>query len=838
MRMLRHIYKLIFTAASICLAVGCSESIELPEEVLSPGDPGTLTVKLTNSTYTRNAQSDNSETLIGTLKICLYDSYNDDAPAIYSRTFTPAEHNSTTIVMSLSDELVEKLFNAESAYKCRMYAVANVEGITDKPSVNDIKNHVVISDFQNTAIQTSFAMAGEGVVIYTPSEDPTEKGSAQGEGKLYRTAAKIRLNISVPESIEVKDNDGNTVETWKPETGDGAMRVMLNNGVQNAPVVTQPGWEPEDESAYYSSTSNRQSYRTFTAGLGTEKYTFGTQVPFYTYPNVWEEAEEESHKTTLTLMVAWRKDSGSIQQMYYQVPVTPGTMNEIVSNYSYTINMNVGMLGSPNPDMAVLVEDVSYQIVNWATEDINIDIKDYRYLVVNPNVYTIDNINEIVIPYYSSHPVVITDVSVNYQRFNFYAKEYDTKNVGQVVDLTIPKDIIDKSVVVNSNNEVVDTIVNYSLEQNPLTKQLNLRVKHDLEIWNPVDSEGKEVSLTGNMTPYTDVEKTIVRYERPENPEEPYSPYIIKVTIAHADNDKYSEEITIIQRPAMYIEPFRNPGDGTSEYGNGQKVTVAVGNVIVNNGFGVVDGDALGSMNDYLYTLNANPNMYVVTVSQLNIGSQYSIGDPRTQFYTNDLSGNGTMATPTANGTPAGSYTPNWNANKYNQSGIGNEWSRSSPALYPPGTTGRTLSYYYPTIEDNVDYEYMVAPQFRVASSYGETIPVNRQGARRRMATYQELNCPAGRWRLPTVGELEYIVSLSNSGKIPLLYTPGDAYWTSRGAYMITSDGISYADPQPEKASVRGVYDEWYWSQYPEYYISPDGTNYIFTLGDMPRTVQ
>ncbi len=106
------------------------------------------------------------------------------------------------------------------------------------------------------------------------------------------------------------------------------------------------------------------------------------------------------------------------------------------------------------------------------------------------------------------------------------------------------------------------------------------------------------------------------------------------------------------------------------------------------------------------------------------------------------------------------------------------------------------------------------------------------------MATYQELNKPAGRWRLPTYGELEFIISLSSTGKIPELYSSGEYYWTAQGACRVNSDGtITLNTSQTDDVYCRGVYDEWYWEQYPQYKITPTGTNYSYTLGDVPRGV-
>ena len=66
----------------------------------------------------------------------------------------------------------------------------------------------------------------------------------------------------------------------------------------------------------------------------------------------------------------------------------------------------------------------------------------------------------------------------------------------------------------------------------------------------------------------------------------------------------------------------------------------------------------------------------------------------------------------------------------------------------------------------------MIAPVFKIASSWGVVTSgsINYVQAQKRCASYQENGYPAGRWRIPTEGEIEFIVSLSNMGYIPKLF--------------------------------------------------------------------
>ncbi|MDE6556461.1 MAG: hypothetical protein K2K55_05800 [Duncaniella sp.] len=831
MQLFSKIYAFFSLLILGAVAVGCSDAIEVPEMPLEAGAPGTITINFRNTRMSRSAASDNSENKIGKLMVCLYDDpLDDDAAPVYRREFIPNGYNATTVVMQLTDELVEKLFPAGGNNECRMYAVANYVDLPEVLTVNNIKSHIVTAAFDASALQESFVMAGEGLVKYTPSDNPAEKGKAEGKGNLIRTAAKINLNISLPDKIEIFDEDSVVIETWFPQTSNDAIHVLLTNGVNSAPIVPSAGWEPADDEAYYNSVeTKKESYRILNAAAGAEgDYPYQMGVPFYTYPNAWTENIEENHKTMLMLMVPWRKDgTDTYNILYYQVPVVPGTLFEITSNYSYNINMKVGMLGSPNPETPIELENLSYQIVDWAAEDIDVTISDYRYLVVNPNYYVANNESQIVIPFYTSHPVEINDIEMTYQRFNFYSD-----GNGDVVEIPITKAQIDRSVT------GTDSLCTYHVVKNNTTGQMSIVIDHKLQMWTPVNADGATVQLTGmsgtgNQT-LDQVKNNINRYVRPANPEGAYSPYKISVKIRHKDNEAFNSDIDIVQYPAMYIEADRNEGGSynvvTSAFGFNYAQSQNYGFVFVNPQFqsGTSFGQAYsGWVNDTdfggvhgLTGNNTNPNMYVITISQLETETQYIIGDPRSNFINNSLSGNNALR-PTTNETT----TPSW--------------SNPGNVVYPTtNSSKRGLLYYYPTNEVDASSKeaYMIAPKIRVASSWGVcTTGRTREQARRRCATYQEQGFPAGRWRLPTLGEFTYITQLSAAGKIPVLFSPNTNYLTAQGFYSVNNNGVVSAGTG-DGASVRAVYDEWYWEQMPQYAMpkNADG-GYDYTLGDVPR---
>lgn len=282
-----------------------------------------------------------------------------------------------------------------------------------------------------------------------------------------------------------------------------------------------------------------------------------------------------------------------------------------------------------------------------------------------------------------------------------------------------------------------------------------------------------------------------------------YVPYTIVVRIYHTDDDEnFYEDVTFVQYPAMYVDYSPN-----SDYVHDNKVgndadNTYKGFVYVNGG-----GNDYGGVHGLGGAANANPNMYIITTTSF-ADDKYVIGDPRVTKYDNILEDNG------------------------------NNWSTTASAIYE-GTPNRQLRYYYPTDNSNAT-EQMIAPKFRIASSYGVSTSGSYENRQRRCASYQEDGYPAGRWRMPTKAEMEYIVLLSTKGIIPKLFnvngdSDGNDYWCAHGLAEPQTTGTVELTPGTTSGSysVRCVYDDWYWGS--DRVLTTDAQKQVFTWGDMPR---
>lgn len=280
--------------------------------------------------------------------------------------------------------------------------------------------------------------------------------------------------------------------------------------------------------------------------------------------------------------------------------------------------------------------------------------------------------------------------------------------------------------------------------------------------------------------------------------------YTYNILLRQIDKPSVSATLTIRQRPAVYITNERN-----SDTDNMHKGYVRVNAADTADAYSVYltpTGEARANMgsNGAKFTSssnNKNPNRYVIRTTVLPEGSSNVLGDPRLLTIDN---------LPCENGE---------------------NWSKSATALY--GSSPRKLTYYYPTSQSN-EYDNIIAPAFMIADSHAATIHTSYRDAMKRCASIQIDGYPAGRWRVPTVAEIEYITKLSADGKIPILFTKGGNYWCNSGYVTVprnVGEKIKYNRYYDLSFTtmVRCIYDTWYWGESKAVNVN------TFTWGDRPR---
>lgn len=325
--------------------------------------------------------------------------------------------------------------------------------------------------------------------------------------------------------------------------------------------------------------------------------------------------------------------------------------------------------------------------------------------------------------------------------------------------------------------------------------ELNLKSVTYYDFKNGRNTDYTTTARNNNWITYDDVTRTFSINHALNNDSSTStfdsSPYVFTFEIRHADDHNYTTgDIVVTQYPAMYIKAEKSNGvvfvNDQSYSGTSSSITVYDDS---SNSIGsIVQPSGVNGSGD-----NNNQNQYTVYVTTLPSNSPYVIGDPR----------------------------------------LGTSSSV---------TTLDGLTNYKPAAEDT---QNVIAPVFKIASSYGKTSTLWYNDAQTRCAAYQENGYPAGRWRLPTQAEIEFLVSLSENDKIPALFTVGrqyfnsnyymSYYWaggflgygpievmdfsnkTTTTAYNGHSYNFSYTyngqTTQYHCVYTRCVYDVWYWGE-------------------------
>lgn len=497
-------------------------------------------------------------------------------------------------------------------------------------------------------------------------------------------------------------------------------------------------------------------------------------IPFYSYPYQWDaDGNNDCH---LYLTIDWQSELGGLSTYYYIVPI--GEVTELVRNNHYKIDLDVAILGGTEEEPVTL--NSNYIIENWSTQTISTELKKYRFLWVENTSYEMKNTTELRIPYASSH---------NCERIVVTCKQ---PNLATNVDKTWDDDDFSST---NPNAEFYCALVDGEIVY-----------KH------PLENDYKKDDFD-------------------------FTPYDIEIKIQHIDNEdgianEMSKTIKIKQYPAIYAEAKANSdyNDGSS---NRNDTNDNRGYMFV-NGY-TEDGEDITTQ-DYFCSANGmanvdfeNPtyNMFVITVTSVD-QTEYLLGDPREKeplqsFIDEKHNGSYSIwaAAPSTDGS-ASRILKNYLATEVNNS------------LY--ANNNNTVYENDKAAEAGERTVKMLAPKFRVASAYavlgtGATEAQYLHYMKKRCASYQEDGYPAGRWRLPTRAEFQFIVYLSYKEKIPTLYDPTSNYWCAHG-YGKPNNGNVTMNYETKSGgnSVRCVYDEWYWGSEK----IADKTK--FTWGDEPIT--
>lgn len=907
-------------------------------------------------------------------------------------TLEPGANGKTDISFRFDMDEFDKYFPGGDG-SCYFYAFVNLS----EAQIGELKNkpqdvyddYQVTTNFKSVIVPADFVMtSGRQELKYNATSKAfTVNDNSNTTIKVTRLAAKIRMAVKMnyvyigedgvpmtPPSEDATEEEkaafiASVRHTIIPSTkADGTpadMLLFIQDGVVRGQLSGEAltddklATKVDGKDGYYDvavgSTVEQGARKLEKPGEGDRQapdgYQFYNKVPYYSYPNEWENISSEEHNTMLTLQVKWEEHSGYIAEgskpsgsddvepfdTWYSIPVNYSG-NKLEANHYYRIKLHVTAVGSQSQHEPMEIGNAECEILEWAqSEDINVDIKDMRFLILEKNYYEMGSDDYIEIPYITSHTTDFSPYEEGFYTIKVSYKDLSQQTTELVVGsgASIQLKLNEKagghtytdSQNKNSQNAAGEHIYSYTLDDaNGI-----LRFYHPLKVWNV--PEGSEPS-TANRFTYSDIDDD--------------KNYTIEIKFAHKDmmtteyEDEWTREVTITQGGSeITIEAeYRKIGSNLNVNGsiyhdmvsiNGSQNATPISNygyypILFGNYGMTIDELKIGDKSRDLYLITLDGSIEKVAsaertfdrkkkitdsilkgetyddweyldipgtapfVTQDNLKQVeqqrlaalkaldktvqgYKIGDPRTTKININLGGNSAMQdaenkTPwseetiySSAGNDAGSFpaatspTRNYNSDN-NPGGLRVELITSSNVTMNTWTSSNhyafgDLTYYYPTKEDEATAN-VAAPKFAVASQFGDIYPykftgpyqydfsrgIPREAARRRCAVYQELQYPAGRWRLPTRAELEILAALVGKGQIMNIFPEDKPYWGADGIYQRTGanmNKISDGSGNAATAFVRCVYDAWYWPDYVSDYHKLNYYRQLFVWGDREK---
>lgn len=655
-----------------------------------------------------------------------------------------------------------------------IFVLANVpvhqEPVTGKFTLNQMKKKLMYTQLSSAdKPEDAFVMQGLTEKVMVAS------GAQGGTVTLSRLAAKIVLLPTIKSPIKI---DGVTY-TAEVDRMDVALHHVTNYVHPDGTELTREEYNnrlTSEEKEKTFTTTDPRKYKSVTAPDAAAAY---VHIPFYSYPHTWLAYTETSQlvqsekQTYLTFRIPWTCTKNGVQlstNYYYRVPVT----NEIIS-------------GSDGKEYRSLKSNTLYKIKmnvgvlgsidpGQVTPDVDLkyEISDWKSVGISADVnkynYLELETNYVEMNNESRADIGLTsssDVTAKVVKITY--PDYSGTTIKPAVTMTEP---------VKPNREDFTGLLDEYRYQQALK-----RYESDLKTWN---NQSNFVTVYGQSITFEHAVSADV-----------YVPYTYTIEVTNKDGQK--QELTITQYPPIYITGEYNSNGSSNRFVYGETTNETwVGGW--DAFYTVVDDNnkSLGGAHDPGdgSSSNNNKNQYTIHVTQLDAAdeSKYIIGDPRDPTPTK-------LSNLTKYGTSS-------------QKGL-------QSYLKTRGETGTER-----------EYDRMIAPVFKIASSWGVVTKgsIDYAQAQKRCASYQENGYPAGRWRIPTEGEIEFIVSLSNKGYIPKLFG-GDYYASSKRYYIGGDEGTEgkfggTAGSNNGNRSVRCVYDVWYWGD--EKLANPN----VFTWGD------
>lgn len=702
--------------------------------------------------------------------------------------------------------------------------------------------------------QDSFVMDSQLLPFTLSDTNPITRVDAW----LTRVASKITLDIDLASAVDeieaniVNGRDTNFVtylRTWYPDLNNIEIYLSYGNGVST--LLGTPKTYTSSEFFTYNrytfdasvtQNTNTQPIKYYPTPIDQAGYQphqpadmFYHKVegtPFYTYPIKWETSD--THAPFIKIIIPWKayketptmvphnyikhnepdatnpyhvgdtvsvvtrnkrdednSNEGGRKEFFYKINIPDNDLT-VLRNHWYKIKLDVGVLGSRDDDLSTTLSG-KYYVVDWGDPGVASGgaLLQGRYLGVPVKEYTMSGIEDLTIPVNSSHAVSAQILTREYYYNGAWRTE--PRRIGNTGSDYRPRGFRGQNLrgTVSPNGRVsVD-----------FHDALNRNINADLDCY----------------------------------------PLRFTVQISHADDPSLKETVVITQYPSIYIDSkpggnamvdgyygsvvLNNNGtryyryrDNYTNYANYHNGTMRTGESGNNENAVIVP---YGRITRYA---NQQRNLTVVTISSFTEDSKYySITNgPQNQEYI--------IADPRE---PSGYRTDNYSANgqlnqrplvPYYANNTNNEWGAAAGKIMVGDKTNANF----------------IAPKLIISSRWGRMAAsqgVDENGyvaMERRCATYQEGGYPAGRWRLPTMAEVNFLAQMQALQFIEQLFSINGYPWVASGrALQVNGANVTLRTQAEGGNSVRCVYDAWYWGEdpVPEAYSQTTQSYSIYTIG-------
>lgn len=840
--------------------------------------PGGVTLQLSSSDLVVKTRADEvyrtPEYYMDKVHFFFFRNDTDAEPVYRKLNVSVAEYHAKQVVMALPEAEKALLF-PEGTTTCTVYAVANValtedwlKALPDR-SIATLKNLIpvslsggVVASDGTTPLRTmangDFAMDGKG----TATLDKTTQ-TMSGSIKLERALVKLALEVSV--ASEVKDDNGNL---YTPSTDAKGMEVILRNcasvGVLDEYARPQKADETVDRGM-----------------LNTACYCKAEEpVIFYSYPSHWTQAStfgDIQDEASFTLKIAWKRENVEASEYvpyYYQIPINADGC-KLERNHYYKVKLKVGMLGMSNPDDTFTIGNVepfiSYEVLDWGEDEQSREatLQQSHYVITDDNEYTIwnlstkefsynscDKLQGVYLVSVSYESTMYTDENDNPQTAYLYKQDYDEENNTYVEssdysDLDNTVRTTYSSVVEYLSGDLSNKLYFTGMQSNSGatgTVTFNFDVlKTAAAVYRPLTYTLALVNSKdhGQLKTYVKVVQYPARYIEYGkggnafvdgyyanlHPDDGYTEADLPegAIYTHRTNGKSNQQTVSLLLDCYHSLSFvysgYNANNGNPYYSSNS--TNLCADVSINYGTSAPATTDMGGINtSYEYvrgvinnsgTLNFE-NTIDVYVSAFTKEDhtftidgksyEYVIGDPRVE----------------------GGFIAD---NVHKTNGYSCSYGCTDKYLYDYLVKGVVKnSTYYRYVKSwgddaakikvagrAADYDNIIAPLYKVQSSLGAAASLTYfDVAEKRCATYQEAGYPAGRWRLPTVAEIAFLMKLQKEEVIKKMFSLNNdnGYWVSskKAIYIENSTGnlhVRTPNRNTNQCYVRCVYDLWYW---------------------------